>query len=131
MRQNIERSCELIARGKLDFNAVVQHALSIFKNKFNYFKLSIGTMEKLMTIIRMTRNASANKEMLLQWKIPRGDDSQVVNFCIKCFNGQFCIDYTKKKGWGMKCNSEKCQFKIGFLSGAGLVVAVKEKCPEC
>ena len=115
MRQNIERSCELIAKGKVDFNTVVQHALSIFKSKFNFFKLSIGTLEKLMTIMRITMNPMANKDMLLTAKIPKLDDSHMVNFCIRCFHGQFCVLYNPKKSWGIKCNNDKCNFRISIL----------------
>jgi len=54
IRANIEKSCELIAKGKADFNQVVAHVLKIFKEKFNYFKLSIGTMERLLNIMLNT-----------------------------------------------------------------------------
>ena len=131
VRSNIERSCELIARGKIDFNTIVAHALAIFKDKFNFFKLSIGTLEKLMNIMRITQNPGANKELLLTAKVPRGiDDSDALNFCIRCFRGQLCIQYTKK-GWGIKCNNSKCNFRIGFLPGAGHVTTHRDKCDEC
>ena len=115
MRQNIERSCELIAKGKVDFNRVVAHALAIFKDKFNFFKLSIGTLEKLMTIMRITMNPMANKDMLLTAKIPQLDSHHSVNFCIRCFAGQFCVQYHPKKSWGIKCNNAKCNFRISIL----------------
>jgi DNA topoisomerase III len=72
VRQNIERSCEMIAKGKVDFSKVVSHVTQIFKDKFKFFKMSIGVMEKLLTIMSMSENPSANKELLL-------------SFCIKCF----------------------------------------------
>ena len=87
VRSNIERSCELIAKGKVDFNRVVSHALAIFKDKFNFFKLSIGTLEKLMTLMRITQNPMANKDLFLTAKIPKLDDHNMVHFCIRCFNG--------------------------------------------
>ena len=34
VRSNIEKSCEMIAKGKVDFNRVVTHVLQIFKAKF-------------------------------------------------------------------------------------------------
>jgi DNA topoisomerase-3 len=37
IRQNIEKSCELIAKGKADFNKVLTHVLTMFKKKFEYF----------------------------------------------------------------------------------------------
>ena len=51
IRSNIEKSCELIAKGKADFNTVVNHVTKMFKKKFEFFKLSIGTMEKLLAIM--------------------------------------------------------------------------------
>ena len=69
VRSNIERSCEMIAKGRADFNNVVSHVLTIFKNKFEYFRLSIGVMEKLLTIMRITQNPGSNKELLLSSKI--------------------------------------------------------------
>jgi len=40
-----------VAQGKADFNKVVGHVLKIFKEKYNYFSLSIGTMERLLNIM--------------------------------------------------------------------------------
>ena len=132
VRSNIERSCELISKGKVDFNTIVAHALAIFKDKFNFFKLSIGTLEKLMTIMRITQNPNANKDMLLSAKVPRGaDDHHAVNFCIRCFNGQLCVHYHPKKSWSIKCNNNKCNFRVGCLQGAGHVITNQDKCEEC
>mmetsp|Transcript_3535 Transcript_3535/g.4062 ORF Transcript_3535/g.4062 Transcript_3535/m.4062 type:complete len:279 (+) Transcript_3535:1218-2054(+) len=131
VRSNIERSCELISKGKVEFNRVVSHALTIFKDKFCFFKLSIGTLEKLITLMRLTQNPSANKDMFLSAKIPRHDDHHAVNFCIRCFQGQFCVQFHPKKSWGLKCNNEKCNFRIGILQGAGHVTTVADKCEEC
>lgn len=54
VRSNIEKSCELVAKGRADFNQVVSHVLNIFKEKFNFFKLSVGTMERLLNIMLST-----------------------------------------------------------------------------
>ena len=85
VRSNIERSCAMVAKGKVEFIQVVNHVLKIFKDKFVHFQLSIGTMEKLMSIMRIMRNPHANKDMLLSSKIPGKDQPQIVNFCIRCF----------------------------------------------
>jgi len=69
IRANIEKSCELIAKGKADFNQVVAHVLKIFKEKFNYFKLSIGTMERLINIMLNT-TAVQSQQLSLTSKIP-------------------------------------------------------------
>ena len=133
VRSNIERSCELIAKGKVDFNKVVSHALAIFKDKFNFFKLSIGVLEKLITLMRLTQNPGSNKDMFLSAKIPRLDDHHSINFCIRCFNGQLCVQFNPKKSWGLKCNNERCNFRIGILQGAGHVTTLTDssKCEEC
>jgi len=58
VRSNIEKSCELISQGKADFGKVVSHVCKIFKDKFNYFKLSAGTMERLLNIMLNTEKAN-------------------------------------------------------------------------
>ena len=37
VRSNIERSCEMVAKGKVDFVRVVNHVLKIFEAKFAHF----------------------------------------------------------------------------------------------
>ena len=44
----------MVAKGKADFNQVVNHVLKVFKDKFMYFKLSVGTMERLLNIMLNT-----------------------------------------------------------------------------
>ena len=131
VRQNIEKSCEMIARGKVDFNRVVQHVTQIFKDKFRFFKLSIGTMQKLMTIMYKSQNPDANKELLLSYKIPHRADSAKteINFCIKCFSGYLTVQYHPKKKWGIKCDN--CNFRVALLQEAGMIYQEKEKCAEC
>lgn len=51
VRSNIEKSCELIAKGKAEFSKVLSHVISMFKKKFEFFKVSMGTMEKLLRIM--------------------------------------------------------------------------------
>jgi len=51
VRSHIEKSCEMIAKGKADFNKVISHVLDIFKAKFTYFKANVGTMERLLNIM--------------------------------------------------------------------------------
>ena len=58
VRSNIEKSCEMIAKGKADYQKVITHVLKIFKEKFNYFKLSVGTMERLLSIMLNTTVSS-------------------------------------------------------------------------
>jgi len=108
VRSNIEKSCDMVSRGRVNFNKVVNHVVGIFAAKFQHFKLSIGTMEKLLTIMRVTQNPLVNRDMLLSYKIPKKDESNssLINFCIRCFAGHFCIQYNSKKGkgWGLKCD---------------------------
>jgi DNA topoisomerase-3 len=93
VRGNIEKCCDLVARGKVDFSRVVNHVNSIFFEKFKYFKLNVQTMEKLLAIMRIAQNPNANKDLFLSGKIPLNYESAdtFVNFCIKCFQGHFCI----------------------------------------
>jgi DNA-directed RNA polymerase subunit RPC12/RpoP len=88
-------------------------------------------MERLMQIIRITRDPNANKDLLLSSKIKvnAGTAQESVNFCIKCFKGHFIVQYSGKKGWGIKCDS--CGFNVPCLTGAGLVRVEKETCPDC
>lgn len=111
VRSNIERSCELIAKGKADFNRVVTHVLEIFKKKLDYFKLSVGAMERILMIMLNTAAGDKNLECLSnKIVINRMDEPRAINFCNKCFKGHYCIDYHNKKGWGLKCNH--CNFGI-------------------
>lgn len=135
VRSNIERSCELVAKGKAEFSEVVDHVLQIFKDKFNFFKLNVGSMERLLSIYLNTAVA-LEKGLCLISKITLKDESrdEAVNFCIKCFKGYMCINYHNKKGWGLKCDS--CPAAIRFAEGAARAKRVEnqdldKKCQEC
>jgi len=111
----------MIAQGKANFDTVVTHVLKIFRQKFDYFKLSIGVMEKLLIVMKATNSHNANADFLLTNKVHLKDESKLnfVNFCIKCFSGHMCVQYHNKKGWGIKCDT--CNFRIACLTGAGSV----------
>jgi DNA topoisomerase III len=111
VRSNIERSCELIAKGKADFNRVVDHVLTIFKKKLQYLKLNVGAMERILTIMLNTAAGDKSLECLSNKIVMSRDaEERAINFCNKCFKGHYCVDYHNKKGWGVKCNS--CNFTI-------------------
>jgi hypothetical protein len=78
-------------------------------------------------------NPQSNREMLLSSKIDNSaaDKAQIVNFCIRCFNGHFTPQYHGKKGWGIKCSNNQCNFRVACLQGAGAVHVEKAKCEEC
>jgi len=133
VRSNIEKSCELVAKGRADFNRVVGHVLKIFKDKFNFFTLSVSTMERLLNIMLNTSAAQSNS-LSLSSKIPLKLDSQeeAINICIRCFKGYFCLQYHPKKGWGLKCDS--CHFAVRICHGAARVRkdnGEEKKCQEC
>ena len=117
MRSNIEKSCELIAKGRADFNRVTQHVLDIFKKKLGFFKLSVGTMERILMIMLNTASGDKDLHCLSNIIHVRGDSEAIaVNFCNKCFKGHYCIQYHPKKGWGLKC--DQCNYAIRIAQGA-------------
>ena len=120
VRSNIEKSCEQLAKGKADFNRVVGHVLKIFKDKFNFFKLSVGQMERLLNIM-LTQNSAAQNSLCLSSKIPLKDASSddAINFCVRCFKGHFVLSHHSKKGWGLKC--DVCNHAVRFCQGAARV----------
>ena len=79
----------MIAKGKADFSKVLNHVLYCFKKKFEFFKLSIGTMEKILKIMIASTSHGPNRIATLTSKIPVKDEEKktAVNFCIKCFKG--------------------------------------------
>ncbi|KAJ8675437.1 hypothetical protein QAD02_011223 [Eretmocerus hayati] len=50
MRSAVEEQLNLIAVGRADFHAVLQHTVEIFKQKFQYFVLSIEAMDQLFEV---------------------------------------------------------------------------------
>lgn len=112
---------------------MVGHVLSIFKDKFNHFKLSVGTMERIINIMLNTRAAETLSLSLTSKILPKeaSKDSRL-NFCCKCFRGHLCLQYHNKKGWGLKC--DVCNFRITVLQGAARVKRIddeEKKCEEC
>ncbi|CDW89802.1 dna topoisomerase 3-beta-1-like [Stylonychia lemnae] len=133
IRQNIEKSCELIAKGKADFNKILSHVLNMFKKKFEFFRANIISMEKILALMLKSSRGLASNEFLLSNKIKHDDSSDfrktALNFCIKCFKGHLHLQFHSKKGWGLKCYD--CNFRIGVLQGAARVLKEDKKCDEC
>ena len=50
MRFALEEQLNLIALGRADFYAVLQHTVEIFKQKFHYFVQSIDAMDQLFEV---------------------------------------------------------------------------------
>ncbi|XP_034190961.2 DNA topoisomerase 3-beta isoform X1 [Osmia lignaria lignaria] len=50
MRSAVEEQLNLIAQGRADFHAVLQHTVEIFKQKFHYFVKSIEAMDQLFEV---------------------------------------------------------------------------------
>jgi DNA topoisomerase III len=70
IRQNIEKSCELIAKGKAEFTKVLSHVIKMFKRKFEFFRLNINTMERLLEVMLKTQSGKMGKDYYLSSKIP-------------------------------------------------------------
>jgi len=134
VRSNIEKSCELISKGRADFLKVVSHVLKIFKGKFNHFKLNVGAMQRLMAIMLST---SINDKKSLACitnviKLKEESKDTYVNFCVTCFRGHICIQYHKSKGWGLKCDT--CNHAIRLCIGAARMKRIDnedDRCEEC
>lgn len=108
------------------------HVLHIFKNKFNFFRLSVGTMERILTI--MLNVGDDMNSNCISAKIPLKDESKdtYINFCIKCFKGHVCLQYHQKKGWGLKCDT--CNSAVRVCQGAARIrrlTGSEAKCQEC
>lgn len=69
IRQNIEKSCELIAKGKVEFSKVLNHILTIFKKKFEFFRLNIVTMQRLLEVMLQTQSGKMGKNFQFSSKI--------------------------------------------------------------
>lgn len=50
MRSAVEEQLNLIAHGRADFDAILHHTLTIFKNKFAYFVCNIAGMDELFEV---------------------------------------------------------------------------------
>lgn len=105
----------------------------MFKKKFEFFRLNIQTMERLLEVMLKTQSGKLGKDYYLSSKIPMKMESEkfALNFCLKCFKGHICLNHNKK-GWGLKCDS--CNFRVTCLEGAARVIfeeGTDGKCPEC
>ncbi|GLG93365.1 DNA topoisomerase 3-beta [Gryllus bimaculatus] len=58
MRSAVEEQLNLIARGEANFNAVLQHTVEIFRQKFLYFVKNIEGMDQLFEVTFSTLSAS-------------------------------------------------------------------------
>ena len=64
LRSNIEKKVDLIAKGKADFDNVLKSVLSIFKQKYEYFRLNIFKLETHFTLVYGTFTDSLKKGVL-------------------------------------------------------------------
>lgn len=71
IRQNIEKSCDLIAKGKADFNKVLSHVIKMFRRKFEFFRENIHVMQKMLEqMLKYQMGKGGAIEKTLSAKIP-------------------------------------------------------------
>lgn len=89
-------------------------------------------MERLLNImlnLGMEDNSACLSSAIV---LKHESKEEMVNFCIRCFKGHFCLQYHPKKGWGLKCDT--CHFAVRICHGAARVRRVpddEKKCQEC
>ncbi len=70
IRKNIEKSCDLVAKGKADFSIVLNHVLKMFRKKFEFFRNNIKTMEKMLIVMMSQWKGKIARDYYLSSKIP-------------------------------------------------------------
>lgn len=76
MRSAVEEQLNLIALGRADFHAVLQHTMEIFKQKFHYFVQSIEAMDQLFEVSFSPLSASGKAHS----RYSRSHDASAVFF---------------------------------------------------
>lgn len=66
MRSAVEEQLNLIALGRADYYAVLQHTVEIFKQKFKYFVHSIEAMDQLFEVSFSPLSASGKAHSRLE-----------------------------------------------------------------
>lgn len=69
IRQNIEKSCEMVAKGKADFAKVLAHVLRMFRAKFEFFQANIQTMQKIVTMMVNSSKGKVDSELFITNKV--------------------------------------------------------------
>lgn len=85
MRSAVEEQLNLIALGRADFHAVLQHTVEIFKLKFHYFVQSIEAMDQLFEVSFSPLSASGKAHSRYKKLIVKNRTSWSFVISYKCF----------------------------------------------
>ena len=62
VRAYIEKSCNRIAKGEIEFQKVVDHVIGIFKQKFEFFETNFKTIDEIIKKDYVDKYGSENKK---------------------------------------------------------------------
>ena len=134
VRSTIEAQCNQIATGKANKDAVVIHALTNFRNKFRYFRDSIGKMEELFgssfSSIESSGQVWTRCGLTKRYmNFIQGPPARLYNrFTETVYNLPQGGSYSQ--GNGKLCSTPGCQFELTLYS-VGSPSRTYPLCPYC
>lgn len=151
MRSAVEEQLNLIALGRADFHAVLQHTVEIFKQKFHYFVQSIEAMDQLFEVSfsplsasgkahsRYTNNHKDNRIDLLLTLYKRSTYLSslfflsfvrvmyIYNICCRCGKCRRYMKYIQTKPSRMHC--AHCNETYNLPQNGNIRIYKELKCP--
>ncbi|KMQ89198.1 dna topoisomerase 3-beta-1 [Lasius niger] len=138
MRSAVEEQLNLIALGRADFHAVLQHTVEIFKQKFHYFVQSIEAMDQLFEVSFSPLSASGKAHSRDMKKgmsgcnscthptCPHSMNSNGLSSCLECDLGILVLDPSAAPKWKLGCN--RCDVIIHLFENAHKVTVDTDTC---
>ncbi|XP_013107486.1 DNA topoisomerase 3-beta [Stomoxys calcitrans] len=108
MRSEVEKMLNLISKGSADFNAVLKHAIEIFRLKFLYFVKNISNMDSLFEVSFS----------------PLAESGKSLSRCGKC---RRYMKYIQSKPARLHCS--QCDETYSLPNGGNVKVYREFKCP--